>query len=121
MESDDNIRWRGVPLALDREWQAVFQATQEILDLAAPCPVCGSCSLHRWYDLNRERVTEFEGKKFIGGGGLWEWCSACRCYEHYSARIPEWWVCSLKVDASMLTHDPAAVEAARLGGISANE
>ena len=115
MENDNGMDWRGVPLELDREWQTVFQATQEGLNLAAPCPVCGSCSLHRWYDLHRERVREFQGKTFIGDGGLWEWCSSCYCYEHCSAAVPYWWVCNLNVDKSKFTHDPSAIEDARLG------
>lgn len=114
MENDNLIAWKDVPLELDREWQKVFQATQEILDLAAPCPVCGASSLHRWYDLHRKREREFEGKKFIGDGGLWEWCSACHCYMHYSAAVPDWWACDLRVDMFKLNHNPSAIEEARL-------
>lgn len=108
-----HLFWRGVPLEFVPQWRRVFQATQEILDLTAPCPLCGSHSLHRWYDLYRTHERVFEGKRFVGDGGLWECCSACRCYEHYSAAIPEWWSCDLEVDLTRVTHEPTAIEDAR--------
>lgn len=113
LELMTHLAWRGVPLEFDAQWQRVFQANEEILNLTAPCPVCGSHSLHRWYDLHRKRERVVEGKRFVGDGGLWEWCSACCCYEHYSAAIPEWWSCDLELDRAHLTHEPSAIEDAR--------
>ena len=107
------LAWRGVPREFEPQWQRIFQATEETLDLTAPCPVCGSHSLHRWYDLNRKRERMFSGKRFVGDGGRWEWCSACCCYEHYSAAVPEWWSCDLEVDRVRLTAEPTAIEDAR--------
>lgn len=99
METRPIDYWRSVPPEYDAAWLAVFQASREGLDLSAPCPVCGVAALHRWYGV---------------GGGLWEWCSACHSFEHYSARVPEWWACGLKVNFFRLQHDPGAIEAARL-------
>ena len=45
-ENQAVARWQGVPLEFENAWQKVFQATQELLDLSTPCPICGVCSLH---------------------------------------------------------------------------
>ncbi len=51
---------------------------------------------------------------FKGHGGEWEWCSTCHAYEHYSALVPDWWHDTLTVDYAALTHEPDAIETARL-------
>jgi hypothetical protein len=48
----------------------------------------------------------------LGRGGLWEWCSGCHTYAHYSAMVPEWWTCSLAVNESLLAPEPELLEAA---------
>jgi hypothetical protein len=54
------------------------------------------------------------GVTYVGRGGLWEWCSACRSYVHASALVPDWWRCDLVVDLPRSTHSPEPSEAARL-------
>jgi hypothetical protein len=104
--------WRGVPLDRIAEWQAIFQPSREILDLSAPCPICGVGALHRWYQVIKPEERVIGGMRVVGRGGLWEWCSGCRCFEHYSCFVPEWWSCDLKVDEGSLTALPTAIEAA---------
>ncbi|HEY0099616.1 MAG TPA: hypothetical protein VGB76_11765 [Pyrinomonadaceae bacterium] len=109
--------WRGVPLERVAEWRAVFQSSREGLDLSAPCPLCGVKALRRWYQVNRPEEMVIDGVRYVGRGGLWEWCGDCLRYEHYSARVPEWWACDLEVDERRLTALPTAIEEAiRLRG-----
>ena len=104
--------WQDVPVEHEPAWQAIFLASREGLNLSAPCPVCGVAALHQWYHLWQREDTEAGGSRFIGRGGLWEWCSACRSFAHYSARVPEWWASDLQVDPGQLEHQPAAIEQA---------
>src|SRR5262245_51773488 len=103
-------RWQDVPKKFLEAWYATFQSSKEILDLSAPCPVCSNQSLHRYYYLHNLREYIEDGKKYIGRGGLWEWCSKCGSYQHYSAFVPDWWECDMEVDLNELTHAPTALE-----------
>jgi hypothetical protein len=104
-----NSDWHGVPEEHRGKWIAVFSASQEILTLSAPCPICGAIALHRWYQAHRP-IDDQPG--FVARGGLWEWCSACRSFEHYSALVPDWWSCALLVDTKGLTPYPTTIEEA---------
>jgi hypothetical protein len=101
--------WHDVPPEHQAAWLAIFMASQEILTLAAPCPVCGAVALHRWYYVG-STVEDIPG--IVARGGLWQWCSACHCFEHYSALVPEWWACDLQVDTKGLTPYPTKIEEA---------
>lgn len=107
-----NDEWHGVPLDRDAEWKAVFQSSREILNLSAPCPICRVMTLHRWYQIHQPEERVIDGLRFIGRGGLWEWCSACRSFQHYSCYVPEWWSCDLEIDEKKLTALPTAIEEA---------
>ncbi|MBQ7775648.1 MAG: hypothetical protein IJ379_06980 [Lachnospiraceae bacterium] len=43
-------------------------------------------------------------------GGEWQWCSACRHYEHMQAWVPDWWTCKLEFDESILTAVPNVLD-----------
>jgi hypothetical protein len=114
-ESENSGRaqpWRGVPLELTRAWDEVFRRSREATDLSAPCPVCRAYTLHRWFQVGHPEEIVLEGQRFRARGGLWEWCSSCRSYEHASAFVPEWWASDLDVDETKLTAEPGAIEAA---------
>ena len=99
--------WHDVPNEHQTAWLAIFLASQEILNVSAPCPVCGAVALHRWYQVGHP-VTDMPG--FVSRGGLWEWCSQCRSFQHFSALVPDWWSCDLEVDTHKLTPYPTAIE-----------
>ena len=109
--------WQGVPLELSAAWQKIFSASQDGIDVDGLCPVCGSPSLHHWFDKPRPFEAGYERDGFRGHGGLWEWCSSCHSYEHYSGLVPAWWHDVLTVDETLLTHDPEAIESARLDSV----
>lgn len=107
-------QWQSVPSELMRAWNQIFSASQTGIDVEGVCPVCHSPTLHRWFDLPRAFDEGHERDGFRGRGGGWEWCSSCHAYEHYSGLVPDWWQDTLNVDYASLTHDPEAIEAARL-------
>jgi hypothetical protein len=102
--------WHDVPAEKQRAWMAVFAASQEILSLAAPCPICGERALRRFFHVGRRPEPPERPS-----GGLWEWCAACHAYAHYSAGVPDWWQCDLEVDGDRLTVYPTEIERA-MGG-----
>jgi hypothetical protein len=105
--------WVGVPAAYWAKWTEIYQQSQECLNLSQPCPVCGAVALHRWYQIGKPVERVIEGMKFVAEGGLWEWCSSCHSFEHYSGLVPDWWSCDLEVNVQELTALPTAIEAAR--------
>jgi hypothetical protein len=109
----DQGDWTGVPDQHQAEWQHIFQESQESLDLSGSCPVCGEVALHRWYQIGEPIHRVIEGRKYVAKGGLWEWCSGCHCFEHYSALVPDWWSCDLEVETAKLAALPIAIEDAR--------
>ncbi|RYD68525.1 MAG: hypothetical protein EOP83_00675 [Verrucomicrobiaceae bacterium] len=106
--------WKSVPEELWRPWQQIFSSSQDGIDVDGLCPVCHSPTLHHWFDKARPFDEGQEKEGFRGRGGLWEWCSSCHSYEHYSGYVPDWWQDVLAVDEDLLTHDPDAIESARL-------
>lgn len=102
------MNWIDVPSDKFAAWQGVFNATHEGITLEAKCPVCGSTALHRYF--SRPHTPPADGH--LGRCGLWEWCSSCRSFAHYSAAMPNWWHCDIIVDESILTPEPEALEAA---------
>ncbi|UJB68484.1 hypothetical protein HRE53_18405 [Acaryochloris sp. 'Moss Beach'] len=104
--------WCGVPLDYLQEWDRIFIASKDSLNLSAPCPICKAVALHRWYQVGQPKLQTVGGNTFVATGGLWEWCSSCRSFEHLSALVPEWWACDLKVDEAALTAKPTAIEEA---------
>lgn len=108
------VEWREVGTQDHPVWRAVFNAEPQATALAAPCPLCGTCTLHRWYSVDALDDIEFRGERYVGRGRLWEWCSACHAYEHFrDGYVPEWWQSSLTVAPEVLRYDPAPIEAAR--------
>lgn len=110
MPSKADDSWTGVPYEYLAEWQRVYQASQESSNLSLPCPICGAVALHRWYQIGNPIDRVIEGRRFIATGALWEWCSSCRHFEHYSCLVPDWWSCNLEVDVKNLTAFPTAIE-----------
>lgn len=104
--------WCGVPLDYLQEWDRIFIASKDSLNLSAPCPICKAVALHRWYQVGQPKLQTVGGNTFVATGGLWEWCSNCCSFEHLSALVPEWWACDLKVDEAKLTAKPTAIEEA---------
>ena len=107
-------RWHDVPLEYWEAWNRIFGASQEGLELAAPCPVCGVPALRQWYMVGRLQETVLRGQRFIARGSVWTWCSHCHTYAHYSGLVPEWWSSDLDVNTDTLGHQPTAIEEARL-------
>lgn len=116
----DMTHWRSVPDAARDAWSQAFAvpggaAVGSVgVDVAMPCPVCGEARLHRYYQRGVPLAAGV-GAAFVARGALWEWCSACRCYEHASALVPAWWRCDLAVDEGELTALPDVLEAALRG------
>jgi hypothetical protein len=104
--------WVGVPNKYEAEWQRIFQGSQECLNLSTPCPICSAVALHRWYQVGKPIHRVIKGKRFVATGGLWEWCSSCYCFQHYSGLVPDWWSCDLWVNVQKLTALPTAIEEA---------
>jgi DNA gyrase/topoisomerase IV subunit B len=105
--------WVGVPYEYQAEWQRIYQNSRESLDLSEACPVCGTVSLHHWYQVGKaidKAINKIDGVEFVAKGGLWEWCSSCRSFAHYSCLVPSWWSCDLEVDVKKLTSLPTAIE-----------
>jgi hypothetical protein len=109
----DDSFWHSPPAEYQLAWQAIFVQSREQLDLSALCPICGAQTLHHWYHLHRRELKMIENQRFVGRGGLWEWCSTCGSYEHYSASVPDWWNFEMSVPHNELTALPTALEAAR--------
>ncbi len=104
--------WHDVPENKMKKWIDTFQSSKEILKLSKPCPLCGEPGLYRYYHLHRIFDSPSEYPGFVGRGGLWEWCEECRHYMHYSASVPIWWDCDIKIDADDLYHDPENISRA---------
>lgn len=111
--------WSGVPDKYQEEWENIYYKSKESLNLSAPCPICSMVALHRWYQVGESIDRVIEGSKFIATGALWEWCSNCHSFEHYSnCFVPDWWSCDLEVDVKKLTALPIAIEEARKAQLS---
>lgn len=95
------MAWSGVPEQLYAQWRDAFRVRSHGVDLDIPCPSCGASTLHRYFQRSGAR------------GALWEWCSSCRVYEHFSAVVPEWWSSDLDLTGLTLTAEPEALEMAR--------
>ena len=108
-----NIDWKQVPPVHFESWQTIFGNSEKGIDVEGLCPICGNQKLHRWFMKGRPFEQIIEGNRFVAQGGLWEWCSSCGTFEHYSALVPDWWECDLEVDLSNLRFTPEAIEEAR--------
>jgi len=103
--------WRGVPLDLTAAWTRAFQASRLGNRLDIPCPACGCKTLNRHYTLDGPIPNAGYSTKYVGSGGLWEWCSSCWTYEHSSALVPIGWRPELlHIDESKLTAEPEALQ-----------
>lgn len=103
-------KWRGVPVSFVAAWQDAFQTASAGHSVDAACPVCGKPGLHRYYSEGPLLQSSMPG--FVSRGGLWEWCSFCRTFEHSSVLVPDWWKSDLDVDESRLTVEPEALQRA---------
>lgn len=99
-DADTHPMWRQV---FNRDWQGP--------DLSEDCPVCKQKALHRWYIQEDQAARVLRGVQFAGRGRLWEWCSACRTFEHYpDGFVPEWWASPYSVPVNELRYDPGPIE-----------
>ncbi|MEM7595629.1 MAG: hypothetical protein AAF383_29690 [Cyanobacteria bacterium P01_A01_bin.83] len=110
--SNKYLQWSDIPDEFLSEWTKIFYASQEGINLSSICPICEHRKLHCYYHLNRYEEKIVDGRKYIGHGSLWQWCSNCRKYVHYSALVPEWWNDSLKVNVENLYHSPENIDKA---------
>jgi hypothetical protein len=110
-----HIDWKEVPSDKFEEWESVFQSSKESLNLSHPCPICSTKTLHRWYISGQPIDVVQNGIKYVACGALWEWCSTCGSYMHYSAKVPEFWNPPLdfQIDKNELGVVPWAIEHAR--------
>ena len=65
--------WSGVAEEYQEEWENIYYKSKESLNLSAPCPICSTFALHRWYQVGKSIDRVIEGSKFIATGALWEW------------------------------------------------
>jgi hypothetical protein len=117
MSSATEKPWHDVPDANLRAWGDAFDLSVLTANPPSPCPVCGAHALHLWYWLNRRLETTSAGLDWQGDGSGWQWCSHCRCYQHFRALVPAWWKPAYDVPKELLRHDPEAIEQARLSPI----
>lgn len=92
----DNIFWKEVPQENELKWREIFNLNKEGAFLSEECPVC-----HRR-----------ELKRYFMDRGEWQWCSYCKCYEHYNAAIPVWWENDIYVSGDKLTVIPNVLDLA---------
>ena len=104
------MQWKEVPAQYESQWAFLFNENRCILHLETPCPICGTRTLRRYYDLNKAEPIVLSGNAFVGRGGLWEWCGTCGHYAHYSAAVPACWKDSLPVETSQLSAVPDEIE-----------
>ena len=105
--------WPGVTDAYRGEWKKIFNAATPAqgIHLHSACPICGLTELYRYYALERLEPRMIEGVMFKGRGSLWQWCSACHSFEHYSAYVPLWWSFELpQLDHAKLTAIPDMID-----------
>jgi hypothetical protein len=107
-----SVNWKGVPNENSAAWVSIFAESREGLNLSAACPVCGAFTLHRYFGRPGGTVLPDMAHDFLGKAGLWEWCSSCLSFEHYSALVPRWWAGSLPVDDAKLTALPDQLDEA---------
>ena len=113
-DSPGYVWWHSVPAPDQERWRAIFFGPQgRQLDLPTPCPVCGAHALHSYYGRPPDRA-QAPAPPSGPNAGLWQWCSACRSYEHFSARYPAGYDCDLDIDWRRVGHEPDAIEEARL-------
>lgn len=84
-------QWVGVPLDKAQAWRLAFFAPAVGPLVAGSCPVCGAEGLRVYYDEGRPDRRVIEGVRYVAKGALWQWCTACRSFEHSQALIPETW------------------------------
>lgn len=120
MRTAERAEWSDVPDDRLTAWWSAFQSSQEGIDIGVPCPVCDVPALHRWYQVGPPEEIISRGLRYVARGGLWEWCSNCRSFLHYSALVPPWWHSDLVVNADELTAEPEAIERARLARTCGN-
>ena len=108
-----DIEWKQITPEISEVWQKAFDFSKKGMDVDNPCPVCGKFDLHRWYLTGEPLSKIIEGNRFIAQGELWEWCSSCGTFQHYSGMVPDWWTCDLDVDLKELVFTPDAIEEAR--------
>jgi hypothetical protein len=104
--------WFGVPDDYQTAWQQIYQESRESLNLPVPCPICNVMALHRWYQIGHPVDRIIDGRRFIATGAVWEWCSSCQSFDHYSGLVPDYWSCNLVVDEKKLTALPTAIQSA---------
>jgi hypothetical protein len=115
ISSLETIDWKDIPDEHWSEWSKIFgNSHAPSLNLSEPCPVCQAKTLHRWYMVGKS-AKPFLSKYGVishATGALWEWCSTCGSYAHYSARVPDFWSppIDFHVDTSQLRTLPWMLE-----------
>lgn len=51
-------------------------------DVPIVCPICEEKQVHYYMHKWNEQSLR---------GGIWVWCSRCRCFSHGTIKVPEWW------------------------------
>jgi hypothetical protein len=76
------MEWHDPPDAVEETWRA---AEDRIVNghLPPSCPADDGGTL-RYFFIRHDPPEPV--------GGLWVWCSICRSFAHYRARVPGWWV-----------------------------
>jgi hypothetical protein len=90
------VEWQSPPDLVEEEWR---RAEDRITDrhLPPPCPT-GDRGTLRYFFIRHDPPEPV--------GGLWVWCPTCRSFQHYRARVPDWWVEVDGVSLDRLEHDP---------------
>jgi hypothetical protein len=108
-----NIEWTQIEQEIAVKWRSIFHKSKIGINVDGDCPICNKATLHRWYLVGRPIEQIIEGNKFVAQGDLWEWCSSCKVFEHYSSLVPDWWKCDLEVNLKELRFTPNVIEGAR--------
>ena len=70
-------------------------------DVPLVCPICGKKQVHYYIHKWSEQSLR---------GGIWVWCSQCRCFSHGTIKVPEWWENSDSIPISQLNSLPDYLE-----------
>ncbi len=103
-------QWSDVPSEAMEKWREVFDACEGGPSVPGRCPVCGKKALFRYFASYDARRFLLHGREYRGRGGGWEWCRACKSYQHFSACVPAWWKAPVEIPIGSLHHCPETID-----------